>query len=484
MSGNPAGTGQVYDVAVIGAGPAGLAAAVAAAERGRTVAVVDAGEAPGGQFWRHPSETVWPRYDGRGQHAWRVYTDLRRRFDAAIARKAVTYLPGRQVWFLSRQNGGFQVRMNPATASHGRGTGLLRSDRLVLCTGAYDRQLPVPGWDLPGVMSAGGVQAFVKANGVSPGRRVVVAGTGPFLLPVAASVARAGGTVVAVCEAASLTGWLPQLRTALRSPAKLGEAAEYAATFARHRIRWRTRTVVTEVLGGERVTGVRLSRVDGQGRVLPGRDTILSDIDVVGFGWGFTPQLELAVALGARTRVDVDGSVVGVVDQRQATDVPGLFLAGELTGVGGALLAVAEGTVAGASAGGAPDPHPALARKIRRYREFAAAMHTAHPVPPGWESWLTPDTLVCRCEEVPYEHVRAARTELGAGDTRSLKSFTRTGMGWCQGRICGFAAGCLATSDTGQRAGRAAEGALKRPLAAPVRLGDLAELPTIDRERT
>ncbi|EHR60297.1 thioredoxin reductase [Saccharomonospora cyanea NA-134] len=469
---------------MVGAGPAGLAAAVAAVERGRKVVVVDAGEQPGGQFWRHPNEVARPGYDGRGQHAWPVYTRLRSRFDAAVAREAVTYRPGRQVWMVSRKGTGFEVRTTPTTAAHGRGTDVLECDRLVLCTGAYDRQLPVPGWDLPGVMSAGGVQAFVKANGVSPGRRVVVAGTGPFLLPVAASVARAGATVAAVCESASLTGWLPHLRSAVRSPAKLGEAAEYAATFARHRIRWRTRTVVTEVLGSERVTGVRLSRVDAAGRVLPGRDTVLTDVDVVGFGWGFTPQLELATALGARTRVDVDGSLVGVVDDRQATDVPGLFLAGELTGVGGALLAVAEGTVAGASAAGAPSPDAALVRDIRRHRDFAAAMHTAHPVPAGWESWLTPDTLVCRCEEVPYERVRQARTELGADDARGLKSFTRTGMGWCQGRICGFAAGCLSTSDTGQSAGHATSGAVKRPLAAPVRIGDLAELPTTDREGT
>lgn len=493
---------QAADVLVVGAGPAGLAAAVAAAERGRSVRVLDAGRQPGGQFWRHPDEQAHPHYSGDGQHAWRTYLDLRTRFDDAVRAGRVRYHPDTQVWSLARSRGGrpaadeataegaaedgatdagdarFEVRTTPTTAAVGAGTELHLARRVVVCTGAYDRQLPVPGWDLPGVMSAGGVQAFVKANGVAPGQRVVVAGTGPFLLPVAASVARAGARVVAVCEAASMTGWVRHVRPALGLPAKLGEAAEYAALLARHRIPVRTRTVVSEVLGEDRVTGVRLSRVDREGRTRGGR--VLSGVDVVGLGWGFTPQLELVAALCGRTRVDIDGSPVGVVDRRQESDVPGLFLAGEVTGVGGAALAVAEGALAGAAAGGADVVDPAVERTIRRHRAFAAAMHTVHAVPPRWASWLTDDTLVCRCEEVPYAQVREARSDLGAGDGRDLKSFARVGMGWCQGRMCGFAAGCLATGETGPRAGEAAAGAIKRPLAGPVRIGDLAELPSAD----
>ena len=468
------------DVLVVGAGPAGLAAAVTAAERGCQVVVLDAGSQPGGQFWRHPSEQADPDYTGDGQHCWRAYLDLRRRFDNGRARASVRYRSRTQVWALSRRaDGAFEVRTTSTAAIVGAGTDVLLARRLVLCTGAYDRQLPVPGWDLPGVFSAGGVQAFVKANGITPGRRVVVAGTGPFLLPVAASVVRGGGTVVAVCESASPTGWFRQWPRALAAPAKLAEAAEYAAVLARHRIPWRARTVVTRVLGQQRVTGVRLSRVDRDGVLVPGRERILSDVDVVGLGWGFTPQLELVTALGARTRVDTDGNVVAAVDHRQSSDVSGLFLAGEVTGVGGAMLAVAEGRVAGAAASGVGSVDLKLTREIRRHRTFASAMHAAHPVPAGWEGWLTPNTLVCRCEEVRYEQVREARDELGANDSRALKSFTRTGMGWCQGRICGFAAGCLASGDTGRRAGVAA-GPAKRPLAVPIPLGDLAELPTLD----
>ena len=354
--------------------------------------------------------------------------------------------------------------------------------RLVLCPGGYDRQLPVPGWDLPGVMAAGGIQAFIKANGALPGRRFIVAGTGPFLLPVAANIAEAGGRVVAVLESSSPAAWLPHLPAAAGVPGKALEGAGYAAVFARHRIPYRTRSVVTEVLGGDRAAAVRTARVDTRGRVRPGTDRLYDSVDVVGFGWGFTPQLELPLSLGARTRVDADGSLVATVDDRQESSVPGLFLAGEVTGVGGAGLAVLEGLAAGAAAAGGSGPSlpPRSAARAARYRRFAQAMHRAHPVPAAWAEWLTPETTVCRCEEVSAGQIAEARESLGAADSRSVKSFTRAGMGWCQGRVCGFAASCLSAGDGAQPSEASLAASAKRPLAAPVSLGELSELPALE----
>ncbi|WP_120521614.1 NAD(P)/FAD-dependent oxidoreductase [Arthrobacter celericrescens] len=462
------------DVAVVGAGPAGLAAAVAAAEAGARVAVVDAGNQPGGQFWRHAPETVRPEPDGHGHHGWSTYLDLRARFDAAQRAGRITYLPGLQVWMAEP---GFTLHTTAAVAPAGAVPVAVTADRLVLCPGGYDRQLPVPGWDLPGVMAAGGIQAFIKANGALPGKRFIIAGTGPFLLPVAAGIAEAGGEVLAVLESSSPSAWLPHLRAASGVPGKALEGAEYAAVFARHRIPYRTRSIVTEVLGSGRAEGVRTARVDADGRARPGTGRVYADVDVVGFGWGFTPQLELPVSLGVDTRLDADGSLVGVVDERQQSSVPGVYLAGEVTGVGGAALAVLEGLAAGAAAArpdsGVPVKQPAA---IVRHRRFAQAMHQAHPVPAAWQDWLTPDTTVCRCEEVTAGDITEAREELGARDVRSLKSFTRAGMGWCQGRVCGFAAACLGAGpgeapDAGSLAASA-----KRPLAAPVGIGELAAL--------
>ncbi|KRE67537.1 FAD/NAD(P)-binding oxidoreductase [Arthrobacter sp. Soil736] len=475
------------DVAVVGAGPAGLAAAVAAAESGAAVVLVDAGAQPGGQFWRHRPETVVPEQEGKGHHGGRTYLDLRARFDAARGRGRITYLPGLQVWMAQQlhpvqgDDAGFTLRTTPTAAvaalEASVGTQTVVARRLVLCPGGYDRQLPVPGWDLPGVMAAGGIQAFIKANGILPGKRFVIAGTGPFLLPVAANIAEAGGKVLAVLESSSPTAWLPHLRAAAGVPEKALEGAEYAAVFARHRIPYRTRSIVTEVLGTDHVSGVRTARVDADGRVRPGTERAYEDVDVVGFGWGFTPQMELPLSFGVQTRLDADGSLVGVVDERQQSSVPGLFLAGEVTGVGGATLAVLEGLAAGtAAAGGTVLPEKTAAR----HRRFAEAMHRAHPVPPAWQDWLVPETIVCRCEEVTARQLTDARESLGARDTRTLKSFTRAGMGWCQGRVCGFAAACIGAGSGVAPTAESLSGSAKRPLAAPVGIGELAALETTD----
>jgi thioredoxin reductase len=474
-----------YDVAVVGAGPAGLAAAASAAEHGARVACIDANDQPGGQFWRHRPEDTHAD-DGALHHDWKTYLDLRARFDAAVAAGTLHYHPGRHVWMAQGEDGGFTLRTTASTQT-GRpapGPQTIRASRLVVCAGGYDRQLPVPGWDLPGVMAAGGVQAFIKANGVLPGKRFVVAGTGPFLLPVAANIAAAGGTVAAVCESTNLSGWLPHVAAAARVPSKGLEGAEYAAAFLRHRIPYRTRTAVVEILGTDKVEAVRTARLDAGGRPVPGSERLIEDVDTVGFGWGFTAQLELPVSLGAGTRIDDDGSLVGVVDEQLRSTVPGLFLAGEVSGIGGAALAVVEGLVAGraaaedgtAGAGELPAGTRKLVRKAGTYRAFARAMHLAHPLPAGWQDLLRPDTTVCRCEEVTAGEIAAAKEHLCAADARSMKSMTRTGMGWCQGKVCGFAVSCLAGNGGTEASAESLRAVSKRPVGVPVPLSELLTL--------
>ncbi|WP_137826686.1 FAD-dependent oxidoreductase [Brevibacterium sp. 2SA] len=513
------------DLVIIGAGPAGLAAAEAALHElaaeprfvstrrsagagqrgdgsGPRIVVIDSADQPGGQFWRHRTETAGTD-DGRLHHGWDDYLALRAGFDAGIAAGIIDYRPATSVWMVEappdRTRAGFTVCTTPShgpTASEpGDRSPVLHARRLIIATGGYDRQLPIPGWDLPGVMAAGGIQGFAKQNGMLPGSRFVIAGTGPFLLPVAANITDLGGDVAAVLESSSLTGWLAHAHRAAGVPAKALEGAEYAWAFLRHRIPYRTRTVVTEILGDGRVEAVTTARIDRLGAVVPGTEATLENIDAVGLGWGFTPQLELPVALGARTRVDVDGSLVAVVDESQRSSVPGLFLAGEVTGVGGAVLAAAEGRLAGAQAaaeitGASPDDrtaaHPrafdrtATRRTIARHRAFAEAMHRAHPVPPGWTDRLTPETIVCRCEEVPAATIAEASTTLEADDARAQKNMTRAGMGWCQGRECGFAVTCLATGAPDRAESSSLHASLaqtmKRPVAQPVPLSTFFDL--------
>lgn len=494
------GRAPSWDVAIVGAGPAGLAAASSALASGASVVVIDSAEQPGGQFWRHRSEAAGIVDDGALHHGWSEYLELRADFDRGIAEGRLRYLPATTVWMARPDIGsGFSLLLAPAHGPGASDVPVVRAARLVLATGGYDRQLPMPGWDLPGVMAAGGIQGFVKQNGMLPGKRFVIAGTGPFLLPVAANIVQSGGSVAAVCESASLAGWLPRAHRAAGVPAKAVEGAEYAWTFLRHRIPYRIRTVVTEIMGDGRVEAVRIAKVRGAGAATPGSEIpgsgrIIEGIDGVGLGWGFTPQLELPVQLGAATRQDVDGSLIAVVDDGQRSSVPGLLLAGELTGVGGSVLAVLEGRVAGRIAGseargfsaGATD---AELRGIRRQRAFAGAMHLAHPIPTGWSSRATDDTIACRCEEVRVGEIREASRSLAGDDARTQKGVTRAGMGWCQGRVCGFAVSCLAAegassdasasdavpSDAAPSAASLAQAA-KRPLAQPIPLGALVDL--------
>lgn len=473
-------SGDDIDVAVVGAGPAGLAAATAAAAAGVRVALVDAGGQPGGQFWRHADESV-REDDGAGHHGWDTYLRLSGILREQVEAGHITYLPLHQVWTIERGDG-FMLRLTAAFGSAPPRVASLRAVAVVLCPGGYDRQLPVPGWTLPGVMGAGGVQALLKGSGTLAGRRAVVAGTGPFLLPVAAALAEAGATVVGLCEANRPSRWLREIPGAARTPGKALEAAGYAWRLARHRVPYLSRTAVTRIHGDEVVGGARLSRLDADGAVVPGRDRDV-EVDLVALGWGFTPSVELAVALGARTVRDPDGSLVTEADGAQRSSVPGVYVAGELTGVGGAAMAVAEGELAGltvaAALGGraAPGRRTArLRRTVRRSRAFAVAMHNAHQVPARWHEWPDGETVLCRCEEVTVDAVRAAQDDLGAADPRAAKSTARPGMGWCQGRMCGFAAAELLAARTGRRTTADDLRPLAtRPVAAPLTLGELAE---------
>lgn len=472
---------EPFDVAVVGAGPAGLAAAVAAAESGARVVVVDAGARVGGQYWRHPAGST-------AQQDAKRFDELRRRFSTG----RITHLPSTQVWFVEPPARTARDDLGPATLHLVPTTAcapeivtapaVVTARRLVLCPGGYDRQLPIPGWDLPGVMAAGGVQALLKGHRSLAGRRTVVAGTGPFLLSVATQLADAGAEVLAVCEANGLSGWARQFGAAARVPGKIVEGVGYAAAALRHRIPYRTRTAVTRIdpdASGARAGRVWLRRIDGDGRLSEKMLPPL-DVDLVALGWGFTPSMELISAVEAQTRVDVDESLVAVVDASQRSTVPGVFVAGEATGVGGALLAAAEGELAGIAAADAEERLAGRVRRLRariaRLRGFAAAMHATHPVPQRWPDWLTPATVVCRCEEVSSDAVRAACDELGAGDVRTVKLMARPGMGWCQGHVCGFATAKLAAAATGRPLTVDDLRPLaKQSLCAPVTLAGLAD---------
>jgi thioredoxin reductase len=481
----PTSPSDVFDILVVGAGPAGLSAATVAARIGLTagirVALLDAGVRPGGQYWRHrPDDT------GAGHHDWSTFMGLRAALEGLRLTRALTYLPYSPIWHLERTADGFAAHLaddagEPAGREvHGR--------LVILATGAYDRQLPFAGWTLPGVFTAGGVQALLKGNGVVAGRRIVVAGTGPFLLPVAAGLAEAGADVAGVFEAGRPTAVLRHPVTAARNAGKLREAAGYLATLARHRVPYRTgRTVVAAHpdAAGSGVAEVTVAALDAEWHIKPGSEARLA-CDAVAVGYGFTPQVELAAGLGCAMVMDADGSLVVTVDAAQRSSVDGAFVAGEACGVGGSALALVEGELSGLHAAAAvtgrgPElsVQGGLERRRETLRAFADLLPAAWPVKPGWRTWPGLDhTDVCRCEEVPVSAVRAAVTGLGATDARTAKLFARAGMGLCQGRVCGYATAAL-TAQALARDGTVDDlhASARRPVAWPVTLGALAAEP-------
>ncbi len=447
-----------HQIIVIGGGPAGLNAAKYAANAGADVGLIDSGLRLGGQYWRHTGNA---EVDESMHHNFDQGSLL---MDAVNANPRIEVYLESQIWSASVINNMIILRTKDQT---------FQTQRLIIATGAYDRSLPFPGWDIPGVMTAGAAQALLKGNGVIAGQSVVVAGTGPFLLPVAAGISSHGGNVVGVLEAAKRLSWAPKISVLIQNPSKILEGIGYIKSLRKSKVEMRFGQAVVAAHADEDglLESVTVANIDKDFHV---KSTYLLKCDVAAISWGFTPDTSLAGSLGLKQGVRNDGSVIIEVDKDQRcthshSEVE-IYAAGESTGVGGSDLALAEGAIAGLATAHSEKSSSQLRKLRHRAQKFADVLLQVYPVAAGWKSWLTPQTLICRCEEVTYQKVREACEELNARSARDVKFMTRCGMGMCQGRICTRNVSDLFDSEDHDRIL-----ATYRPIITPITLGELAQ---------
>lgn len=419
------------DVCVVGAGAAGLSAAKAAANSGARVCVLDAFPRPGGQYYMQPPASS-AIADGNPQvtAGAALITDAER----AGAR----ILSGREVWGVFPAEGGFTLH-----AAGDGGAIRVEARTIVVATGAHDRVVPFPGWTLPGVMTPGAGQRLAKLSGTPPGKRALIAGSGAFLLPVAASILKAGGQLAAVLEAADRP--LAAAAVVARNPLIWREFARLAWPLWRARVPWYRGGAVVAALGDDRVRAAVVAPLDATGTPDLSRTFEIGDIDALLVGYGFRPHIELTAALGcAHDFDDAAGGWHCRVDAGTgATTVAGVYAAGETGGIAGSRPARLSGRIAGLAAAeslGFSDTSRERRRLVARRRgpaAFATALNLHFAPPAGLTAAITDDTVMCRCEDVTAGEVRAALAD-GADDVFGSKLWTRAGMGLCQGRVCGF----------------------------------------------
>jgi NADPH-dependent 2,4-dienoyl-CoA reductase/sulfur reductase-like enzyme len=393
------------DVIVVGAGPAGIAAATAAARHGRSVLLLDDNPHAGGQIWRGGIEAP-------NHHANKAEHAKRNRALKQLVSSGATLLSGYRV-FDAPSPGTLQALHETAGDAK---VVALRYERLILATGARERFLPFPGWTLPGVFGAGGLQALVKGGFPVQGKRIVVAGSGPLLLAVAVHLREYGAHVTSIAEQATLSQLAPFAFSLWSHPAKILQGISYRAALGKASYRtgcWPVSAVANEATGF--LKSVRLT---------DGDKTWEEPCDLLACGFHLVPNTELASLLGCALR----GDFVEVNEQQQ-TSVANIYCAGEPTGIAGLDAALVQGEIAGLACAGQQTAF--LRARNASERRFAARLEAAFLLRPELRLLASLETIVCRCEDVTYENL-AARS--GWTDA---KLQTRCGMGPCQGRICG-----------------------------------------------
>lgn len=419
------------DIVVIGAGPAGLAAATAAARSGASVILLDGFPRAGGQYYMQPvaDDAALPQAV-RGREA----------IDAALG-AGVRLITGHEVFAAYP---GFRL-----FAAGPSGPLALAARTVITATGAHDRVMAFPGWTLPGVMTAGAGQRLAKIDGVLPGKRLVIAGSGVFLWAVAQSLLLKGAKIAALVEARQpgfgLAGHLATF------PERWGEVFNLVSHVMRRvdRVIWGR--MVREAHGNGRLEGITIAAPDGR------RSETIGTVDALLVSHGFQPNIEITALLDCAHRYeDALGGWHAVTDHRGRTTVAGVYAVGEVTGIAGAKPAMLSGEIAGLAAAAGLGSSPtgsesaiaSLFRRLQRARRFGHRLGELFAPLSELAGAMRDDTILCRCEEVSRADVLAACHD-GADSIHAAKIWTRAGMGRCQGRICRMSVTACIAAATG-----------------------------------
>ncbi|UCD81361.1 MAG: FAD-dependent oxidoreductase [Desulfobacterales bacterium] len=421
-------------VVIVGGGPAGLSAAMAVARAGTRVLVIDENMQAGGQIYRQ-----LPR-DFEVHDATRLGTDYAD--GRALLGQVSDLSEAVEIWNDALVWSVFEP--NQLAIARGNELVLLDARAIIVATGAYERPVPVPGWTLPGVMTAGGAQVLLKSQRVRPGRRVLLAGTGPLPLVVANQMLDAGMEVVALTESASTLGAWRFLPDLLRQPGLIKQGLTYMYRLKRAGVQMLRSHVLRGIQGERKVEAAVVGAVDSRCCPVPGSEKTF-EVDTVCIGYGLIPSVWLTSLLGCRHIYNpLVGGWVPHFDENMQTDQPGIFVAGDGAGIAGVLVAKMQGIIAGlhatAHAGGISRDQAVQAalpelRRLESMGKFRRAMDRIYRIYPDLYANVTDDTIVCRCESITAGEIRQA-IRRGTTNLNDIKKRTRSGMGYCQGANC------------------------------------------------
>ena len=439
------------ELAIVGAGPAGMAAAEVAADHGVHVTLIDEQPTPGGQFLRQPP-VGWKVSGWLDGAAYRAGKELLGRVSADRRPEWIMQTSVAGIFVVDDGGDGRFTLLLEDSGSDG-GTRQLKTDAVLIAAGCFDLPVVFPGWNLPGVMAAGGIQAFVKSQQFVPGKRFLFAGSHPLQLVVAGQIVQAGGSVAGVLFAQSRRRALELLKhpsVALRASDKLVETAALLRRLRTAGVPVRFGRTVLRANGQDSLESVTTVPVGPDGR-FDRKAAEDIDCDQLGVCFGFLSSSELARQAGVDCRwAPSRGGWIAEHDATMASSVAGIYVAGETTGVAGSDVAALEGRIAGLAcavelgrldAGRARILMRVPARRLQQSNRFARFLaDLSWPGHTLFDQLMTDPATLCKCEEVKVGTLRyQLEQNPGMTTASAVKLFSRVGMGLCQGRYCHFA---------------------------------------------